>query len=55
MAGTRIVGAAITAFGKIPGRTLRSLAEEAVRDALADAALEPAMSRWCSSATPRRG
>ena len=41
MAGTRIVGAAITAFGKIPGRTLRSLAEEAVRDALADAALQP--------------
>ena len=41
MAGTRIVGAAVTAFGKIPGRTLRSLAEEAVRDALADAALQP--------------
>lgn len=32
----------MTAFGKIPGRTLRTLAEEAVRDALADAALTPA-------------
>jgi acetyl-CoA acyltransferase len=41
VAEVRIAGAAITAFGKIPGRTLRSLAEEAVRDALADAALTP--------------
>jgi acetyl-CoA acyltransferase len=37
----RVAGAAMTAFGKIPGRTLRSLAEEAVRGALDDAALGP--------------
>jgi acetyl-CoA acyltransferase len=35
-----VLGAAITAFGKIEGRTLRSLAEEAVRDALTDAGLQ---------------
>lgn len=40
MAQARIPGAAVTPFGKIPGRTLRSLAEEAVREALTDAALD---------------
>lgn len=40
MAGARVLGAAVTAFGKIDGRTLRSLAAEAVRDALADAGLQ---------------
>ncbi|MEX2289018.1 MAG: thiolase family protein [Mycobacteriales bacterium] len=41
MGPVRVAGAAMTAFGKIPGRTLRSLAEEAVQGALADAALGP--------------
>jgi acetyl-CoA acyltransferase len=41
MTEVRVAGAAMTAFGKIPGRTVRSLAEEAVRDALADAGLGP--------------
>ena len=41
MSNARIAGAAMTEFGKIDGRTLRTLAEEAVRDALADAALTP--------------
>ncbi len=40
MAGARVLGAAITSFGKIDGRTLRSLAEEAVREALTDAGVE---------------
>jgi len=34
-----VAGAAMTEFGRLPGRTLRSLAEEAVRDALLDAGL----------------
>ncbi|HEX3828446.1 MAG TPA: thiolase family protein [Sporichthyaceae bacterium] len=37
-----VAGAAMTAFGKFPAATARSLAEEAVRDALADAELAPA-------------
>lgn len=35
----RIAGAAMTAFGRFPGRSVRSLAEEAVSTALADARL----------------
>lgn len=40
MSEARVLGAAITAFGKIEGRTLRSLAEQAVQEALADAGLQ---------------
>jgi acetyl-CoA acetyltransferase len=36
-----IAGAAMTQFGKFPDSTIRSLAEEATRDALADASLSP--------------
>jgi acetyl-CoA acetyltransferase len=36
-----IIGASMTHFGKHPDRTMRSLAEEAVADALADAGLVP--------------
>jgi len=39
MTGVEIVGAAMTRFGKFPDSTIRSLAEEAVADALADAGL----------------
>jgi acetyl-CoA acetyltransferase len=41
MSDVMVAGAAMTAFGKFPQATARSLAEEAVREALADAALEP--------------
>lgn len=41
MTHVRVAGAGMTAFGKVEGRTVRSLAEEAVREALADAGLEP--------------
>ena len=37
-----IVGAAMTRFGKFPDRTIRSLTEEAVTAAMADAGLAPA-------------
>jgi acetyl-CoA acetyltransferase len=36
-----IAGAAMTQFGKFPDSTIRSLAEEATRDALADASVSP--------------
>jgi acetyl-CoA acetyltransferase len=36
-----VAGVGMTRFGKAPERGVRSLAEEAVRDALADAGLEP--------------
>jgi acetyl-CoA acetyltransferase len=36
-----VAGTGMTRFGKQPDRTLRSLAEEAVRDALADAGAQP--------------
>jgi acetyl-CoA acyltransferase len=41
MTDVRVAGAAMTAFGKIDGRTVRTLAEEAVSGALHDAGLEP--------------
>lgn len=41
MTGVEIVGAAMTRFGKFPDSNIRTLAEEAVADALADAALTP--------------
>jgi acetyl-CoA acyltransferase len=40
--GTAIIGTGMTAFGKHHDRSLRSLAAEAVGDALADAGLSPA-------------
>jgi acetyl-CoA acyltransferase len=40
MTGVQIVGAAMTRFGKFPDATIRSLAEEAVSGALADAGLQ---------------
>jgi acetyl-CoA acetyltransferase len=39
--GIYIAGTGMTNFGKQPDRTLRSLTEEAVRDALADAGAQP--------------
>lgn len=42
MTEASIVGAAMTRFGKFPDSTIRSLAEEAVAGALADARLTPA-------------
>ncbi|MPZ00587.1 MAG: thiolase family protein [Actinophytocola sp.] len=42
MNDVEIVGAAMTGFGKFPDTTIRALAEEAVRDALADAGLSAA-------------
>jgi acetyl-CoA acyltransferase len=42
MTEASIVGAAMTRFGKFPDSTIRSLAEEAVAGALADAGLTPA-------------
>ncbi|MFN8203106.1 MAG: AMP-binding protein [Solirubrobacteraceae bacterium] len=41
MTAVEIVGAAMTRFGKFPDSNIRTLAEEAVADALADAALTP--------------
>jgi acetyl-CoA acyltransferase len=41
VAKARVAGAGMTAFGKATERTLRDLAEEAVRDTLADAGLTP--------------
>src|SRR5581483_2564160 len=38
-----VAGAGMTVFGRQLDRSLRSLTEEAVRDALADAGAEPAM------------
>ncbi|MEU4225506.1 hypothetical protein AB0F17_14525 [Nonomuraea sp. NPDC026600] len=42
MTQAQIAGAAMTRFGKFPDSTIRSLAEEAVRDALSDAGLSAA-------------
>src|ERR1700743_414848 len=42
MTDVLVAGAAMTAFGKFAQATTRSLAEEAVRDALADAEMTPA-------------
>jgi len=39
MSSIHVAGAAVTAFGRTPGRTLRSLSEEVVADVLADARL----------------
>lgn len=36
-----VVGAGMTSFGKFPDRSVRSLAEEAVREAMADARVRP--------------
>jgi len=41
MADAFVAGAAMTQFGKFPESTIRSLAEEAVRDALRDAGIGP--------------
>jgi acetyl-CoA acetyltransferase len=41
MADVRIAGAAMTQFGKFPDSTIRSLAEEAVTEALRDAGIGP--------------
>ena len=40
MTTVQVAGAAMTAFGRAPGTTLRSLAEQAVQDVLADAGLQ---------------
>lgn len=42
MTTVHVAGAAMTTFGRTPDRTLKSLSEEAVRDALADARLTAA-------------
>ncbi|WP_433677696.1 thiolase family protein [Nocardia sp. CA-119907] len=41
MANARIIGAATTSFGRFTDSTIRSLAEQAVSDALADAGVSP--------------
>src|SRR6266511_3011428 len=41
MGDVQVIGAAMTRFGKFMDRSVRSLAEEAVRDALDDASVPP--------------